>query len=246
MSGLAQEMVMACTHKEGTTEQILVQNKAQFEILKFQKEGDQRILDQRKKTSEMMMTSFARAKEDFHSAVKEIPTGWDLVGMQAVESIVGLAVSAGNAAISTYTLKEQVATVGIEVFKTQFAGGQNGGPNAQVGLQTPPQNTNPQGISTLPNDKSLSDPGMLEAPKTLQLVNALHMLLVGGKGGKPDWDKIRGKQTVSLHSLNVHSCCVSNDRRRQAVVTMSRRVFRRSKLLVVSTPRSPSHKGWRL
>jgi hypothetical protein len=198
VSSLVQEMIMACIHKAGShesAEQILAQNKAHFEVLKVRKEGDQRVLDSRKKTTEMMMASFACADKDFHFAVKEIPTGWDLVGMQVVESIVAQVASASNAAISTYTLNERVATVGLEAFTAQ----------AEVSpkVQTPPQNTNPQGISTLPDDLSLTDSSLLESPRTLQLVNALNMLIVGGEDGKPDWDKIGTKRSPVRLNLMV-------------------------------------------
>jgi hypothetical protein len=120
--------------------------------------------------------------------------------MQAVESIVNLAVSAGNAAISAYTLKAQAAAAGLDAFKTQTGSGKPTTGN-NVTIPTPGPTSNPQGVTTLPNSQSLTDPGVVETPKTLMLANAINMLLTGGKDGQPDWEKIRTTNAVSLFTL---------------------------------------------
>jgi hypothetical protein len=119
--------------------------------------------------------------------------------MQAVESIVGLTVSAGNAAVSAYSLKAQVATAGLDAFKTKT--GSDHSANVNVTTPAPGPTSNPQGVTTLPNSQSLTDPAILETPKTLALANALNMLLIGGKDGQPDWEKIRSTDPVSSITL---------------------------------------------
>jgi hypothetical protein len=121
-----------------------------------------------------------------------MPSGWDVVGMSVVDSITQLVVSAGNAAISTFTLQFQFATAGLGAFRSITSS------NAVKEVQIPraPVNSSPNGVSTLPNDNSLTDPALLETPKVLQLANTLQQLISGREGGKPDWEKIRSKDAV--------------------------------------------------
>jgi hypothetical protein len=121
-----------------------------------------------------------------------MPSGWDVVGMGVVDSLTQLAVSAGNAAISAFTLKSQVAAAGLSALNS--ATGNSG--DKKVQIPTAPVNSAPNGVSTLPNDNSLTDPALLETPKVLSLANALQQLISGGEGGKPDWGKIRSKDAV--------------------------------------------------
>jgi hypothetical protein len=78
MCGLAQEMVVACTHKAGNTEQILDINMVRLEVLKQQEEGEKQVLEQRKETQQMMKDSFKNAEDDFRDALKEMPKGYVL------------------------------------------------------------------------------------------------------------------------------------------------------------------------
>jgi hypothetical protein len=75
MCGLTQEMVIACTHKAGNTEQILNVNKVRAEVLKQQAKGQEDVLKERKETAQMMKDSFTRADSDFHEAIQQIPKG---------------------------------------------------------------------------------------------------------------------------------------------------------------------------
>jgi hypothetical protein len=75
MCGLAQELVIACTHKAGNTEQILNVNKVRAEVLRQQAAGQKEVLKQREETQQMMKDSFKRADDDFHDAVKQISSG---------------------------------------------------------------------------------------------------------------------------------------------------------------------------
>ena len=135
-----------------------------------------------------------------------MPSGWGIVGMNVVDSITQLAVSAGNAAISTFMLPKQLASAGLHALRSAKNG------DADENVQTPstPVNSSPNGISTLPNDNSVTDPALLETPIVLQLANALQQLISGGEGGKPDWEKIRCKDKVCR--LYLLANCVLNSR----------------------------------
>ena len=82
--------------------------------------------------------------------------------MQVVESVTGLLVSAGNAAISAYTLKEQAAAAGLGAFKAATGG--TDGKNVQV--PGAPPTTAPNGVPTAQASAStLTDPSLLQAQK---------------------------------------------------------------------------------
>ena len=112
--------------------------------------------------------------------------------MGVVDSITQLVVSAGNAAISAFTFKSQVAAAGVGAFRASTSNNTD----KRVQIPTAPVNSSPNGVSTLPNDNSLTDPALLEAPKVLQLANTLQQLISGGQDGKPDWERIRSKDVV--------------------------------------------------
>jgi hypothetical protein len=98
--------------------------------------------------------------------------------MQAVESIVNLAVSAGNTAISSYNIKGQIMSAGIQAMSPgPGVSGQQQGTAHQVQIPTPGASTSPAGVPTLPTTQALTDPAVLEIPKTLALANALLLLL---------------------------------------------------------------------
>ncbi|KAI0086014.1 hypothetical protein BDY19DRAFT_895518 [Irpex rosettiformis] len=194
IQNLAGELVVACTNQVGTSEQKLSANKTQLAILEERKKSEEERVKVAKETNERMKKSFDNAETDFHDAVRNVPTGWDLVGMQVVESLTQLAVSAGNALVGAATLRQQAAMAGLGMLQhatgtdTDKKDGKNGGGASQPGGGTalPAQNTQP-------NAANISDPGVLEVTKVLQLTNALQMLVSGGPNGGPDWDKIRGK-----------------------------------------------------
>ncbi|EIN05300.1 hypothetical protein PUNSTDRAFT_137982 [Punctularia strigosozonata HHB-11173 SS5] len=194
--GLAQELVLACTHKVGTTEQKLVANQVHLDVLQVQKDADAQAAQDAKKANDLMQKSFTQAEDDFHNAVKSVPSGWDLVGMGVVQSLTSLLVSAGNAAISTFSLKAQAAALGVGAFNKLTGSNGNPPPVNQAVPQMPPT-TSPNGIPTQPNGACLSDPGLLQANSVLCTVNAMKQLVSGGPDGKPDWDQIRGSDSTS-------------------------------------------------
>lgn len=118
--------------------------------------------------------------------------------MMAVESLVNLGVSAGNAAISAYTLKSQAAVVGIGAFQS-LTGKEKATDKKKDNNSKSSDNTNAQLVSSTPNGQSLSDPAITEIPQTLQYVNTLNILVAAGNDGKPDWSNIRAKGAVSAH-----------------------------------------------
>ncbi|KAJ7203357.1 hypothetical protein GGX14DRAFT_369697 [Mycena pura] len=194
ISGLAQEMVLACTYTAGTAEQALAQNKIQLEVLQVQKDHEKTTLEAAKATAELMKNSYIKAEEGFQSAIRDIPSGWDLAGMQAVESLTNLAVSAGNAAISQATMGSQAAKAGMNAFSGLLGG--KGESDKPVAPGAPPvaSTTSPNGVNSQPNSAALSDPGTMLVQRVLDQANAIKMLLTG-KNGKPDWEHIRPNKT---------------------------------------------------
>ncbi|KAJ7092150.1 hypothetical protein C8R44DRAFT_816528, partial [Mycena epipterygia] len=184
---LNQEMVLACTYTAGTAEQSLAQNKIQLEVLKVQKEHEEATLKDAQDTATLMKNSYTKAEDEFNNAVHDVPSGWDLMGMQVVESLTNLVVSAGNAAISQATMSSQAFKAGLN----SFSGNKSG--NAPPPAPGPPPvapTTSPNGVSSQPNSAALSDPGTMLVQQVLDQANGIKMLLTGHEG-KPDWDKIR-------------------------------------------------------
>ncbi|KAF7340559.1 hypothetical protein MSAN_02127400 [Mycena sanguinolenta] len=187
MCGLAQEMVLACTYTAGTAQQALTQNNTNLEVLRVQKESQEKMVQEAKANNDLMKKSYLSAEQQFNKAVNDVPSGWDLVGMQVVESLTNLVVSAGNAAISAATMKSQAASAGINAFSSATGGNKK----AQAPAPTPvAPSTAPNGVSSQPNSAALSDPGTLMVSQVLAQANAIK-LLVAGNNGKPDWDRIR-------------------------------------------------------
>ncbi|KAF7369621.1 hypothetical protein MVEN_00292900 [Mycena venus] len=193
ISGLAQEMVLACTYTAGTSEQALAQNKIQLEVLKVQKEHEEATLKDAKETADLMKKSYTNAEKEFNNAIHDVPSGWDLMGMQVVESLTSLVVSAGNAAISQATMASQAAKAGLNAFSGATGGNKNQPGQAPAPGPAPvAPTTSPNGVSSQPNSAALSDPGTLLVQPVLDQANGIKMLLTG-HDGKPDWDKIRSK-----------------------------------------------------
>ncbi|KAF8132685.1 hypothetical protein K438DRAFT_1998460 [Mycena galopus ATCC 62051] len=197
ITGLAQEMVLACTYTAGTAEQALSQNKIQLEVLRLQKESEESMVKEAKTNSEMMKNSYLKAETEFNKAVGEVPSGWDLMGMQVVESLTNLVVSAGNAAISMATMKSQAASAGLNAFSS-LTGSKDSKP-ANPTAAPVAQTTSPNGVSSQPNAGALTDPGIMLVQRAMDQVTGIQMLLTGGAGGKPDWDKIRGANSGAAY-----------------------------------------------
>lgn len=206
--GLAQELMLACTNKVGTTEQKLEANQQLVEILLSQEEQDRLITEQAKETNELFKDSFTKAENDFHEAVANVPKGWDIVGMQVVENLTQFAISAGNAAIGMATIRAQAMQAGlgaVQDFAKPKGSGESGNGNAPPapggggeggGVEQPPG----PGSKTLPNADSLTDPGLTEAGKIQGYVDALNQLVRGGEDYAPDWNMITGDSTKGPNS----------------------------------------------
>jgi hypothetical protein len=112
---------------------------------------------------------------------------------QVTESMTSLAVAAGNALISRATMTSQAEEAGINAFSTVVKDETDKDkPEAPAPAPVAPT-TSPNGVSSQPNAAALSDPAAPLVQVVLTLVNGIEMLLTGGENGKPDWDKIRGK-----------------------------------------------------
>ncbi|KAH7884865.1 hypothetical protein F5I97DRAFT_1511093 [Phlebopus sp. FC_14] len=175
ISGLAQEILECATYRIGTAEQNMRRNETHLAILQKEKEQEEQMLKEAKETSDLMKKSFAEAEQEFKSAVNDLPSGWDIVGMHAVESLTGLVTSAGNAILGMANVMGRTTEafgMAVDVEHTRAH----------------PSITN----STQPSGPALSDPGVPRAQHVLQLATALSLLASGGPGGKPDWNGIRG------------------------------------------------------
>jgi len=119
--------------------------------------------------------------------------------MQAVESLTSLAVSAGNAAIASATMRSTALTAGLGALKNSSVGNSQVQAGAPVQAPAPPPNSAPNGVATQGNAAALTDPGLMQARSALDMANNIRLLVNGGPEGKPDWNKIRGKDGVCPH-----------------------------------------------
>ncbi|KAK7016404.1 hypothetical protein VNI00_018913 [Paramarasmius palmivorus] len=193
---LSTELVVACTNQVGTTEQKLNVNNMQLQITQERQKAEEAMVASLKENTDMMKQSFQNAENNFNDAVKNVPSGWDLVGMQVVDSATQLLVSAGNAFISMATIKSQAASAGInlvqkatdKVVNNTSSTGNKSGQNNGTDNKTPVQSA--QG--TQDAAAALTDPGALQAQRVLTFINILQHLVIGGPNNGPDWERIRG------------------------------------------------------
>ncbi|KAF7333132.1 hypothetical protein MVEN_02378700 [Mycena venus] len=167
-SDIIQEMVLACTYQIGTTKQALASNK-----------------------------SYIKAEGMFSKAIDDVPSGWDLMGMHVVDAATNFLTSAGNALVSSLTMKSQAEEAGLNAFSSVIGdkdtpATSGSGTNAPAEAPVAPT-TSPNGVQSQPNTESLSDPAVSYVPLVLALANGIKMLLTGGEGGKPDWTNIRAQ-----------------------------------------------------
>ncbi|EMD39269.1 hypothetical protein CERSUDRAFT_122690 [Gelatoporia subvermispora B] len=190
--GLAQEMVLACTHKVGNAEQKLAANQIHLQVLHEQKnlEG-QALTDAEVARKRMNEASFAfeKAEAEFWDSVKSIPHGWLFMGALAIESFMHAAASAGNAAhfINGYPVALSAVTHRCKIMHARPQGRAQTVPHHK---SEDPQTT--AGVSTIPNEEALSDPSLNQAKRVLDLANGMKSLVCGGQDGEPDWATIRG------------------------------------------------------
>ncbi|KAG8933166.1 hypothetical protein FRC01_010665 [Tulasnella sp. 417] len=199
ISGLAQEMILACTHKIGTDKEKVDATKVHLEVLRIQKDQEELALQQSQENFDMVKQSFQQVETDFSDAVKDAPKGWDLIAMELVETSTSSLVTAGNAVISASSLRKHAIQAGLGAFKNSSLGG--GKEEAgQVSVPANPPSTAPKGVATQNNPAALSDPGVIQARKVLSMANAINHLINGGPNGNPDWDRIRGNGGASSGS----------------------------------------------
>ncbi|KAJ6462752.1 hypothetical protein C8R47DRAFT_1157968 [Mycena vitilis] len=184
LSGLAQEMLLASTYTAGSTQKAIKQNETQLSVLEVQEKQEKEMLAAAKESAAMAKESLLKFEEDFREAIKNVPSGWDLMGMNFVENLTKALFAAGNAYLSEATKSRDGAKAGMNA----FANDGTAAPQPASVATT----SSPNGISSQPNSASLSDPGILLVESVQTLVIGIQSLL-GGKGGKPDWDLIRGK-----------------------------------------------------
>jgi hypothetical protein len=197
LADLTQELVMACTYKAGSSEQIIAQNQVTLAVLEEDRKGTEERIKLTEDTLKTTKESFLGAEQQFKDAVKDMPSGWDLVGMGVVESLTGLLVSAGNAAVSAATMKSQMMTAGLGAAGSIIGGkpaapGAPGAPGAPA--TTPAPAPAPGALpSAAPNGPAVSDPATPMVGSTLAQANALLSLLTGAQPNTADWTRIGDK-----------------------------------------------------
>jgi hypothetical protein len=119
------------------------------------------------------------------------------MGMAIVEGFTDVLNGIGNVLSSSSTLKSQGSKNGLNSFSSS---GENKDVPATPAPTPVAPTTSRNGISSQPNSDALSDPATTLVPIILVQVTGIKLLLTGGDGGKPDWDKIRSKDVRFLFS----------------------------------------------
>ncbi|CCM02017.1 uncharacterized protein FIBRA_04093 [Fibroporia radiculosa] len=189
MANLAQEMVLACTYKAGTSEQVLAQNEINLQVLQVDKANSEKMLASTQDSLSTAKKSFLDAQDQFQSAINSMPSGMELLGMSVVESLTNVAVSAANAFINQATMRSQLVMTGVDAFTSKISpdGTVTPAQGATVPTQQPAQRSNDP--SPVPSLSGINDPANGQVDLVLSYANGIKALLVG-KDGKPDWDLI--------------------------------------------------------
>ncbi|KAJ6541350.1 hypothetical protein B0H19DRAFT_958626 [Mycena capillaripes] len=193
MCGLAQEMVLACTYTAGTAEQALAQNKVLRDYLNVMKEASQISTWLREQFADPHRQSYLKAENEFKAAIEDFPSGWDLLGSMAIcEAFTDVVSGIGNALSSMATLNSQGSKAGMNSFSSKVSEIKDKPADPAQPPVAP--TTSPNGVDSQPNSDALSDPATPLVPLVLTCVHGIKTLLTG-KDGKPDWNKIRSKDS---------------------------------------------------
>jgi hypothetical protein len=106
---------------------------------------------------------------------------WELVGMQFVSSLTAIPTAISHAFMSHASASADSTADGTNGFS-------KGSPAPAA---TPmADTTSPNGVNSQPNTNTLIDPAVTCVQQVLDQVNFIKLLLAG-KGGKPDWERIQ-------------------------------------------------------
>ncbi|CCM02016.1 uncharacterized protein FIBRA_04092 [Fibroporia radiculosa] len=190
MANLAQEMVLACTYKAGTSEQILAQNEINLKVLAIDKESTEKMLKNTKENLDIAKNSFLDAQDQFKDAIKSMPTGWELLAMGVVDSLTSCATHAANAFVNQATMRSQLVNTTVQAFANKISPDGNVTPPAGAASSPAEQQEGKQGQpSSVPNTDAMTDPANGQVDFVLQYASAVKTLLIA-KDGKPDWAQI--------------------------------------------------------
>ncbi|KAJ7242721.1 hypothetical protein C8J57DRAFT_1526084 [Mycena rebaudengoi] len=190
LSGLAQEILLACTYTMSETEQVVQQNQIQLKVLQTQKTGQAKMLKDAQANKDFMKMSY---EKDWKHAMDAVPTGWELVGMQFVSSLTAIPTAISHAFMSHASASADSTADGTNGFS-------KGSPAPAA---TPmADTTSPNGVNSQPNTNTLIDPAVTCVQQVLDQVNFIKLLLAG-KGGKPDWERIQTTDSAQNGALYI-------------------------------------------
>ncbi|KAJ7261591.1 hypothetical protein C8J57DRAFT_1634668 [Mycena rebaudengoi] len=193
LSGLAQEILLACTYTMSETEQAVQQNQIQLKVLQTQKTGQAKMLKDAQANKDFMKKSYLSYEKDWKHAMDAVPTGWELVGMQFVSSLTAIPTAISHAFMSHASASADSTADGTNGFS-------KGSPAPAA---TPmADTTSPNGVNSQPNTNTLIDPAVTCVQQVLDQVNFIKLLLAG-KGGKPDWERIQTTDSAQNGALYI-------------------------------------------
>ncbi|THH18816.1 hypothetical protein EW146_g2223 [Bondarzewia mesenterica] len=178
LANLSQELSTACTFKAGTAEQDVVANNMRLKVLAEEKKRRDDELEVTKEALEISRKSFEEAQEEFKRAVKSMPSGWSILGMNIVEGLIGVVASAASIAASTAIQPISYAKETLKRHKTP---------------KTADEKVE-RLLSTLNVPENLIDPGLPQAQLIERYIFALKELLYSseeGRDSEPNWAKLR-------------------------------------------------------
>ena len=118
---LTMEVIQACVNTKSVKEVELADTIEEQAILNVTVTNIKMIIDELKKTKEADMEMMSRAENDMRNALKEIPTGWEIIGMDFVESISNT-VTATLAAVAPIAVTAAKMSLGGPAFAASTMG----------------------------------------------------------------------------------------------------------------------------
>lgn len=192
LTGLLQELILACSNKRGDSEQKKGKMKLELQVLKTQLKHQKQRLENTERTHETMQKAFVEAEEGFKRAADSIPTGWGAVGMQVVEAYVDMAKTATSVAANcavNVPLHVMGMVQGGAKIETRSSGAS---PSVTAARSGATANSTAMSAASTSDDESLASLSTISA-----YIATIKGLLDGGEDGKPEFERIRSDQVAN-------------------------------------------------
>jgi hypothetical protein len=138
----------------------------------------------------MLKGMYATARTDFDDAVREIPSGGDLLGMALVDGITsGLSMASKLASLPSKLMRRARRRV-MDAYKSHKAD------TSEETPKSPSTSTDVPDGDVIDPEEANDDPAMTALGKILTSALTVEAML-GPANGKPDWVMISGKPPVS-------------------------------------------------